>query len=146
MRTLVNGTQRGDYSALPILADALQDAGYDDEVVLAQMRDPETTPIAAERLVCVVLGGPYAESVKAIENIARLMCLDDDPSYHMDYERLICAGDNWLVVTEHVFGLYMHWQNRFEENAYEFWIHYEVITGREIPESDKHDSMFTCSC
>src|SRR5690242_10305874 len=61
--------QERDFSALPILADALQDADYADEEILATMRsDPDT--IEAQRLVALIYSAETADAVKRIESIA----------------------------------------------------------------------------
>jgi anti-sigma B factor antagonist len=45
-----------DFSAMPILADALQDAGCNDETLLAHLRAPSLTPVRGRWLVERVLG------------------------------------------------------------------------------------------
>lgn len=45
-----------DFSAMPILADALQDAGCDNEDVLAHCRDPKATHVRGCWVVDLVLG------------------------------------------------------------------------------------------
>ncbi len=45
-----------DYSAMPILADALQDAGCEDEAVLAHCRDPQQVHVRGCWVVDLVLG------------------------------------------------------------------------------------------
>ena len=58
-----------DYSALPILADALQDADYADEKVLDQLRSVPNE-IDAQRLVALIYSDKTAESVAWIEAFA----------------------------------------------------------------------------
>jgi hypothetical protein len=45
-----------DFSAMPILADALQDAGCDSNVILAHCRDPHATHVRGCWVVDLVLG------------------------------------------------------------------------------------------
>jgi hypothetical protein len=45
-----------DFSAMPILADALQDAGCDDEHILTHCRDPHATHVRGCWVVDLVLG------------------------------------------------------------------------------------------
>src|SRR5687768_9233531 len=51
------------FDALPILADALQDAGCSNEKLLAQCRELETKPVLAERLVNLVYSDETAAAV-----------------------------------------------------------------------------------
>ena len=45
-----------DFSAMPILADALQDAGCDNEGILAHCREPQQTHVRGCWVVDLVLG------------------------------------------------------------------------------------------
>src|SRR6188472_3868987 len=58
-----------DYSALPILADALQDADYPDEQMLGQLRSGPSE-IDAQRLVALVYSAETAAAVERIESTA----------------------------------------------------------------------------
>jgi hypothetical protein len=52
-RTMYDGR---DFSAMPILADALQDAGCDNDDILAHCRDPKATHVRGCWVVDLVLG------------------------------------------------------------------------------------------
>lgn len=55
---------RGDHAfdRLPILADALMDAGCDDEGIIAHLRDPlAATPHPCRVLMAIVVGGGYRQ-------------------------------------------------------------------------------------
>ena len=58
-----------EYSVLPILADALQEADYADEKVLEQLRS-SPSEIDAQRLVALIYSDRTAESVAWIEAFA----------------------------------------------------------------------------
>jgi hypothetical protein len=45
-----------DFGAMPILADALQDAGCDDEAILSHCRDPNQVHVRGCWVVDLVLG------------------------------------------------------------------------------------------
>jgi hypothetical protein len=47
-----------DFAAMPILADALQDAGCDSDDLLAHCRDPHATHVRGCWAVDLVLGRP----------------------------------------------------------------------------------------
>lgn len=62
--------QQNDYSACPILADALQDAGCDDEVLLALLRT-EMDAILLQRLVAIVYSTKTEKAVEWMEQFVR---------------------------------------------------------------------------
>ena len=143
--------QSRDYSAAPILADALQDAEYGDENVLKQLRGCLSHG-QAERLVALIYSDKTAEAVKRIEEIAAWLgpgaMLGDgelDTSTPMDYQRLLKAAHNWVDGAD---GVYQYqdnqWQVSFPSRATEFWESYHIITGRKP--SDDTQSFFVCSC
>jgi hypothetical protein len=45
-----------EFSAMPILADALQDAGCEDDTILGHCRDPQFTHVRGCWVVDLVLG------------------------------------------------------------------------------------------
>ncbi|MBY0458303.1 MAG: hypothetical protein K2V38_13260 [Gemmataceae bacterium] len=51
-----NAYDARDFSALPILADAIQDAGCDSEELLAHLRDPHATHVRGCWALDLVLG------------------------------------------------------------------------------------------
>lgn len=61
--------QSRDYSATPILADALEEASFPDEEVLRQLRG-QLEPWQAERLTALVYSDKTNEAVRRIEEIA----------------------------------------------------------------------------
>jgi hypothetical protein len=144
--------QSRDYSATPILADALEEASFPDEDVLKQLR-AVLEPWRAERLVALIYSDKTAEAVKRIEEIAAWLgpgAIEEfDEGYGeripMDYERLLEAAGRWIDGEEFTtqYG-WEEWRDSFPSRAQEFWHHYEIITGRKPPNDD--DSFFACSC
>src|SRR4051812_23749632 len=135
-----------DYSALPILADALQDADYPDEKRLDQLRS-NPGPIDAECLVALIYSTKTAESVAWIEGFASELgapAINWDPSGPaMTYLTLMEAANRWV---KDEFYTYMGANETYrdlDEKFPEFWRHYEIVTGVK-PKSAT--SFFACSC
>src|SRR5262245_51340763 len=74
-----------DYSAAPILADALQEADYPDEDVLKQLRGP-LEQWQAERLVALVYSEESAAAVRWLEQFVRDINYDEYDDYKYDEE------------------------------------------------------------
>jgi hypothetical protein len=141
-----------DYSATPILADALEEAGYGDEKVLSQLRG-SLSHGEAERLVALIYSDKTAEAVKRLEEIAAWLgpgsIYELGEGYGekipMDYKRLMDAAGRWIEsedsTTQHGWE---SWRDSFPSRAREFWEQYQIITGRKPP--DDTASFFHCSC
>lgn len=145
--------QSRDYSATPILADALEEADYQYRRVLRALRG-RLEGWEAERLVALIYSDKTAEAVKRIEEIAEWLgpgsvAIEESGEYletiQMDYQRLIEAAKRWVddrEATTQWMG--ERWRDTFPGRAEEFWDNFEIITGRTPP--DKTDSFFHCSC
>ncbi len=59
------------FDIMPILADALQDAGCADEPLLAQCRNPKLEQVQAERLVNLIYSEETAAAVRWLEQFVR---------------------------------------------------------------------------
>ena len=135
-----------DYSALPILADALQDAGYPDEEVLEQLRSGPSE-IDAQRLVALIYSAKTAESVAWIEAFASELGSPErygEPlGPEMTYSTLMEAANRWVKDEESTdMGTNDTFQDLYGKFP-EFWMHYEIVTGMK-PKSAS--SFFACSC
>ena len=137
-----------DWHLLPILADALMDAGCDDEAVLAECRREGIDGIDAERLVAVVYSDETAAAVKWIEEQAQSMGNDGwDDDRPMTYRRIMegaaehVDSGQWRTIIE-VGGT--SWQIDFPSVARDFWRNYALVTGKDT--EGKDDSFFGCSC
>src|SRR5262249_30210686 len=60
-----------EFDALPILADALQDAGCTDAELLKQCQAPGPKPVQAERLVNLIYSDETAAAVRWLEQFVR---------------------------------------------------------------------------
>jgi hypothetical protein len=58
--------RKNDYASMPLLADALEDAGCTDAELLANCRSTKDT-IGSQRTVCLLLGGEYAKAVQWLD-------------------------------------------------------------------------------
>lgn len=136
--------QTQDFSALPILADALQDAGCEDGDLLRELRGPTPPYFRSARLVALVLSDATAESLRWLEAVA-----DEFPESlygdTIDYDSLMAAAKDHIETGEY---LTEHgsqgWQDVLYGREKEFWRHYQAVTGARVP-NDKA-SFFSCSC
>jgi hypothetical protein len=145
-----------DYSALPVLADALQDAGCDGGELLAALRDPELPPWAAERLVALVYSAETEAAVRAVEEFAAELgpraFVEEGDGYDeprpTTYERLMRVGDRWTAdddrwdrghTVEHGHD---NLRSEYSYGAFaRFWEAYRLITGRA-----GEGNPFSCTC
>lgn len=160
--------ETGDYSALPILADALQDANCDDAEVLKQLRS-EMTPPSALRLVCLIHGGKTAEAVEWMDGFVKEFSdcyyqnakgewVDDEDEeqrnrpgvkyieeFALSYDDLMEAAEAYVKD-----GDWYCLPFDTPEVAYDpamtkqFWKHYETITGTKV--GKKVEMFFHCAC
>ncbi len=156
--------EANDYGALPILADALQDANCDDEELLALLRGVPPAHQDAERVVAVVMSAETADAVAWLEAFAERLgdsygYRDDEelggtPSQPMNYGVLMEAAreHNETGETMTQYGS-QEWQDEMDgETRVEFWKQYQLVTGKGL--SDKKDRwgyspngrLFSCSC
>lgn len=134
--------ETGDYSALPILADALQDAGCDDAEVLGQLRS-ELSPTAAQRLVCLILGGEPAAAVRWLEDIATKFLRDYPNEDPCSYEELVAAADQCVTTGDSYHLPSGDYSIAYDERlAKQFWDHYETVTGTTVDGSRR--VVFRC--
>lgn len=145
-----------DYSACPILADALEEAGYPDEEVPAALRTA-TDAVEMARLVAIVYSDETAKAVKVVEELAERMgpraFYDEDDGYNAmtptTYARLMRVGERWTgsvvanewhdgSTVEHGSEDLRSWS---EAEFTEFWDAYRVLTG-----ASGRGNPFSCSC
>lgn len=160
---LCNGMRtRDDYSELPLLADALEEAGCDDAKLLDDFRHVgRLSHVMAQRQVCLILGGEYAESVAWLEQFTKTA---DCPYYEDtvsaaqgintraeeredDFEiqgRIYDMSGYYRIEND---GEYLHFGGRDAHSDIppEFWEHVARVTGKDIPQSQRATS-FSCSC
>ena len=141
------------YDALPILADALEEAGYEDKEVLEECRTQsnlsyQLQEFAHERLICLFTDDEKATAVRWIEKFAHRM--------GQSYERLMLAADTWMDGEKDLEERGEGWNDswtRDDTESYKgigieewkvFWTHYEKIVEEEV--KNKEATFFTCSC
>lgn len=147
--------EEGDYSALPILADALQDADCDDLSFLTALRS-HCSPVDAERYVALIYSDETANAVAWVEQLAAELGdsygYDDDesgdPTQRMSYSILIDAARGSVTSGECLtqYGS-ENWRNTMQSRYAEFWNRYQLITATKPEfESEYERSFISCSC
>lgn len=137
--------QEQDFSALPILADALQDAGCDDDELLARLRGGTADRFASGALVAAVLSDETADAVRWIEEFAAAhdgSMYSDRHSKTYTYAVMIDAAEAWVESRHHLVG---GTELEGESVPDEFWERYQLATGKSVPEEHR-GSFFSCSC
>jgi len=136
-----------EFDALPVLSDALQDAGFTDAEVVARCQDPDLEPVLAERIVNLVYSDETAAAVRWLEQFARdIGCEDDEPPMY-DYERVIDLGHQGASSGDMFFGTlagpHFFWES---DNRREFFRNWSLVTGVAVPEEDQERMRFRCAC
>jgi hypothetical protein len=137
-----------EFDALPILADALQDAGCDDSELLAECQRPDLNSVLAERLVNLVYSDETAAAVRWLEQFARDIGYegDDPPTY--SYEAVIEVGH--CGVTDGYMGFWTDAGADFfresDDDRREFFRNWSLVTGVEVPEEKQETIRVSCAC
>lgn len=147
-----------EFDVLPILADALEDAGCQDSELLATFRDDNLIPILAERAVNLVYSDETAAAVRWLEQFVRKINYhekyddetgepigDGDPH---DYEYVLQMGKQGLEEGA------MHFASddgadffrESEANRREFFRNWSLVTGVAVPEEAREGITFSCAC
>lgn len=154
------------YDQLPVLADAMEEAGCSDAELLSLCRrnwgNDEHTATQGQMVVCLVLGGDYEEVVRRVEEIATKMGEGntnydyDVPPKPLDYVQMMEGAKAYLDQGDYVIEYGdENWRNTFPQYAADFWKCYEIITGvsyekwkEEKPEERQWERgyFFSCSC
>lgn len=146
--------QERDYSACPILADALQDAGCpDDSDFLKELRGGRSE-LESERLVAIAMSEEGEAAVRGIEAIAEALGpnygysdYSDAPEVEepMGYRELMEYANDWIASEEYKTQMGSEsWRDTFPVHAEKFWKCFQIVTGQTNPHED--DSFFSCSC
>jgi hypothetical protein len=154
--------ETGDYFTLPILADALQDAGCTDEEMLRELRKPPQDCQAAQRLIALIYSEETAAAVRTVERLAaemgpRAFCEEGDAygeECSVDYGRLMRVGDRWTEKSGEDDGGWDGWGGTVEHGSEglrdgdlssewfgTFWQAYQTLTGRHGA-----GNPFGCTC
>jgi hypothetical protein len=137
-----------EFDALPILADALQDAGCSDDGLLAVCQDPDLKPVLAERVVNLVYSDETAAAVRWLERFARDIGYegDDPPTY--TYEQVVEIGHEG-VSSGHMYFWSDDGADFFrdgDDNRREFFRNWSLVTGVAVPEEAQEKITFSCAC
>jgi hypothetical protein len=139
-----------DYAATPILADALQDAGCDDEALLDALRG-ELPFWSAERQVARIYSDETAAAVDWVETFVADLGEGGDPGNLpvMTYELLMKGARAFNAGDKHPFGDgSMHWSSESDEREHEFWAAFQKVTGSRtnFEIATLRRPFFACHC
>lgn len=131
--------ESGDWDRLPILSDALMDAGCDNQELIAACQS-EKEPAFAMRIAANVLGGEHAEAIKWLEQFA--------DSYNFSWVQMIGVGEgteDYVVAM----GRDLHGAGELDDGEEgKFWQCIKLLTGKNKREDDEdwYDNIWSCSC
>lgn len=140
-----------DYSAAPILADALQDADYPHAHELAALRSGDAPAWALEMLVA----GVYTDEGRAaVQRVADLAVNLGPGGYPGDlpalsYQDLMRAAHAYVTTGDDGLGDgSMNWSNEMMDCERQFWADFTLITGRPGKDLGEHgwSDFLSCSC
>ena len=138
------------FDAMPILADALQDAGCADEALLAKCQSPKLERIAAERIANELYSEETAAAVQWLEQFGRDISYEveegEQPMY--DYASIIEVGHSAVEDGEMFFGTDdgADFFRSGEDNVEEFFRHWSLVTGVAVPDELKANLSVSCAC
>ena len=139
-----------EYSAMPILADALQEAGCADDALLAQCQDPKLKRVEAERLANLLYSEETATAVRWLEQFGRDISYDveDDEPPMYEYESVIDVGYDGATNGHMGFGTDAgaDFFREGEENTREFFDNWSLVTGVAVPEEIRANLSVRCAC
>jgi hypothetical protein len=135
------------FDALPILADALEDAGCDDGELLALCRDPNLKPVLAERVVNLAYSEETAEAVRWLEQFGEDIGYGGDPPMYA-YEDIVQAGHVAVADGGYCWGTDAgaDFFRAGDENRREFFRNWSLVTGVAVPEETQEGITFHCAC
>ena len=139
--------QLQDYSALPILADALEESGYDNRAMLDSLRDPICSPLWAEHFVARIYSDETEAAVKWIGEYVERLGVGGYPGGlpHMTYQMLMEAAGKFASTGDSGFGEgSMNWSNESCDSDHKFWRMWALVTAR-TPPKDAYEFL-ACSC
>jgi hypothetical protein len=147
------------FDPMPILADALQDAGCTDDKLLRQCQNPDLKSVRAERLVNLIYSDETAAAVRWLEQFVRDINYrnykdeNDEVGTESDdhphtYESIIETGHQG--VNEGVMYFSSDAGAGFfrsgKENRREFFRNWSLVTGVAVPEETQNGISFSCAC
>jgi hypothetical protein len=133
-----------DFEALPILADALEEAGCDDGGLLALCRDAGLKSRSAERAVNLVYSDETAAAVRWLEQFAH----DVGYGSMYTYEDIVEAGHEAIREGGYCWGTDegADFFRQSDDNRREFFRNWSLVTGVAVPEETQENIGFSCAC
>jgi hypothetical protein len=134
------------FDTMPILADALQDAGCTDAELLAQCQTPDLAAVHSERLVNLIYSDETAGAVRWLEQFVRDINYSDDSPH--TYEYVIESGHQGATKGYMYFGsdAGADFFRDSDENRREFFRNWSLVTGVAVPEETQENIAFSCAC
>jgi hypothetical protein len=140
--------EQQDFSALPILADALDDCGRSELATICRGQNGDDWPLAT-RLVAQAMGGEVEEAVKWIDEFVDDVndpYLEGSPIGDLTYERILEILRNNVNGEWDYFSFYgFHAPDRCQTDREELWKQFFIATGLP-PDPERDDVPFSCSC
>jgi|GEM_PF-5240888 len=147
------------FDTMPILADALQDAGCTDQSLLAQCQDAKLESVQVERLVNLVYSDETAAAVRWLEQFVRDINYrdykdeDDEVGTPSDtdphsYAGIIDMGHRGVDDGNMYFGsdAGADFFRESDDNRREFFHNWSLVTGVAVPEAIQARIGFSCAC
>jgi hypothetical protein len=136
-----------EFDMLPILGDALEDAGCADGEFLALCRNPDLEPVAAERAVNLVYSDETAAAVWWLERFAQDIGYEGDPPMYT-YADIVQAGHDAVNDGDYCWGTDAgaDFFRDSADNRREFFRNWSLVTEVEVPEETQEGITFHCAC
>lgn len=142
-----------DFGAMPILADAIQEAGCEDELLLAELRHGPKRYTEYAPLVASIWSEKGASAVVWLRDL-HMTC--DCPEFRAIFaaatdhheENDVGSGgpyDDYYISRNEDGYLYFGGTDAHGEIPESFWDYVELASGKKIPNRDRA-SYFSCSC
>lgn len=148
-----------EFDVLPILADALEDAGCTDGELLARCRGSGLEPVQAERVVNLVYSDETAAAVRWLEQFVRNINYRDYKDEHDEvgtesdtdphtYEYAIQVGYNGVDEGNMFFATDegADFFRDSDDNRREFFRNWSLVTGVPVPEEIRERITVRCAC
>lgn len=144
-----------DRSGLPVLADALQEAGCEVDILLSALRAHDLQEGAAALWVARVMRAPSAIAAAWFYDLSTALDPvtsggwghDDGPRYFASPAPadLIDMAFKYLDTGEEAsFGI--AWSNAMTDYDADFWARFEVATGRKVNDATARADFYSCDC
>jgi hypothetical protein len=147
------------FDALPILADALQDAGCTDGDLLEKCQNAQLPPVEAERVVNLVYSDATAAAVRWLEQFARDI---NYPDYKDDDDEVGTPSDSnphtyaYLIEVgrQGIDEGYMNFGSDAgaeffrdgNHNVREFFRNWSLVTGMAVTDDQQERIGVSCAC